>query len=62
MERMLRNLFDFQKFREHPRLAAMLADAESRCSFVSDDALELVSAAGELYSENPIDWKESDDD
>ena len=62
MERMLRNLFDFQKFRENPRLAAMLADAESRCSFVSDEDLELVNAAGELYSENPLDGKEPDDD
>ena len=62
MERMLRNLFDFQKFREHPRLAAMLADAESRCSFVADDDLELVTAAGELYPENPLDWEAPDDD
>lgn len=62
MERTLRNLFDFQKFKENPRLAAMLADAENRYSSVSDDALELVSAAGESNPVNPLDWKEPDDD
>lgn len=48
MEQKLKRLFDYQKFQKNPRLEAMLVEAERRCNgSLSDDALELVSAAGE---------------
>lgn len=48
MENKLKRLFDYQKFAPNPRLDGMLADAERRCTAIlSDEALDLVSAAGE---------------
>ena len=47
MEQKLKKLFDYQKFQRNSRLDAMLAEAEGRCAEVDDDALELVSAAGD---------------
>ena len=47
MEQKLKRLFDYQKFQRNSRLEAMLAEAEGRCAEVDDEALELVSAAGE---------------
>ena len=48
MEKKLKAMFDYQKFARNPRLDAMLSEAEARyeCS-LSDDDLELVSAAGD---------------
>ena len=45
----LSQAFDFQKFQQNPRLADVISDVESRYTEValSDDDLELVSAAGE---------------
>lgn len=49
MEKMLKHLFDFQKFSGHRQLAEMIADTESRYGNVlTDDALDAVYAAGEL--------------
>ena len=47
MEQKLKRLFDYQKFQKNPRLEAMLAEAEEGCAEVDEDALELVSAAGD---------------
>ena len=47
MEQKLKRLFDYQKFQRNSRLDAMLAEAEGRCAEVDEDALELVSAAGD---------------
>jgi len=47
MEQKLKRLFDYQKFQRNSRLDAMLAAAEGRCAEVDDEALELVSAAGD---------------
>ena len=47
MEQKLKKLFDYQKFQRNSRLEAMLAEAEGRCAEVDEDALELVSAAGD---------------
>jgi len=49
MERMLSRLFDYQRFANNKRIADMIADTESRYNnaLLSDDMLELVSAAGE---------------
>lgn len=49
MERILRTLFDYQRFADNERLAAVIGETEA-ASFepLSDDDLELVNAAGEL--------------
>ena len=48
MERMITNLFDFQRFLQDPKLASIILDTEDRCGrALSDDDLEWVSAAGE---------------
>lgn len=61
MKTMLKKLFDYQKFQNNSRLAAMIADAESRYdSTLSDDELSLVSAAGEAVPTKPSD-NNSDD-
>lgn len=62
MEHTLKKLFDFQKFEGNSRLAAMLADTESRYAGLSDDDLEMVSAAGEHNPLNPFKGEEPDDE
>ena len=54
MEKKLRQVFDYQKFARNPRLDAMLAEAEFRCADLDDDALEQVSAAGEVQQTVPV--------
>ena len=46
----LSQAFDFQKFQQNPRLAAITRDVESRYerADLSDDDLDLVSAAGDV--------------
>ena len=49
MEKKLRRLFDVQKFENHDKLSAIIGDVGSRYGrALSDDDLELVSAAGEV--------------
>ena len=47
MEQKLKRLFDYQRFQKNSRLDAMLAEAEGRYAEMDDEALELVSAAGD---------------
>ena len=48
MEKKLHRLFDFQKFQGNEKLSAMIGDVETCYGrALSDDDLELVSAAGE---------------
>lgn len=48
MEKTLYRLFDLQRFSGNHRLAEIIADTEKRYgSALSDDELEVVSAAGE---------------
>ena len=55
MEQKLKRLFDYQKFARNPRLDAMLSEAEGRYDHaVSDDDLELVSAAGNSQFEDYV--------
>ncbi len=47
-EKTLKALFEYQRYQGNKRLAALIADTESRYGqALSDDALELVNAAGE---------------
>ena len=50
-ERRLTNLFDRQRFFRDPALERLVAETESRCpggQALSDEELDLVSAAGEV--------------
>lgn len=48
MEKTLKNLFDYHRFSGNQKLAALIADTESRyANSISDDDLEFVCAAGE---------------
>lgn len=54
MERRIKNIFDYQRFSSNLRLSAMIADVEQRyaelsSSELSDDDLDFVNAAGDLY-------------
>ena len=49
MERKLVNLFDRQRFERNAKLAGIVSDVENRyVKALSDDDMELVSAAGEM--------------
>lgn len=50
MENKIKALFEFQKFSGNKRLDAMINDTESRYrNELSDDEVEIVSAAGSGY-------------
>jgi len=51
MERILKNLFDYQRYQPNAQLGKLIEETRSRYSLVSDDDLELVSAAGDIYAE-----------
>ncbi len=56
MERKLSRLFDRQKFEQNARLNSIISDVESRyAGALSDDDLELVSAAGDAIPVPPRD-------
>lgn len=49
MEKLLKQLFDYQDFIENPRLAEMIDDTKRRCCrAIPDDDLAAVNAAWEL--------------
>ena len=49
MERKLVNLFDRQRFEHNAKLAGIVSDVENHyAKALSDDDMELVSAAGEM--------------
>lgn len=53
MENRLNKLFEFQKFENNSRLAKLIQETESRYgSALSDDDLDIVSAAGEIPVKN----------
>lgn len=52
MENKLKSLFEYQRFAQNERLAAIIAESEEANSAeLSDDMLEYVSAAGALSPE-----------
>lgn len=54
MEKKLKILFDYQKFKGNKKLAALIEDTESRyATELSDDEISLVAAAGEPFEEQP---------
>ena len=51
-EKLLTNLFDFQRFKRNPELQSMIAEVEQKYSVteMSDDELDLLAAAGDPFS------------
>ena len=51
-EKLLTNLFDFQRFEQNPELQSMIAEVEQKYSVteMSDDELDLLAAAGDPFS------------
>lgn len=54
MERRIKNIFDYQRFSSNLRLSAMIADVEQRYAELSDNELsdedlDFVNAAGDMY-------------
>ena len=49
MEKKLKKLLDYQKFEQNPRLQKLIGESEARleAAELSDESLEMVSAAGE---------------
>lgn len=47
MSNRLKNLFEYQKFEQNPRLASLIAETESRCmgSRIDEEDLDMVMAA-----------------
>ncbi len=49
MERKIKQLFDYQRFENNPRLGKLIAETESCCGVeLSDEELFMVAAAGEI--------------
>lgn len=60
MENKIKALFEFQKFSGNKRLEAMINDAESRYrNELSDDEVEIVSAAGSGLEKNRFPKKKT---
>lgn len=58
MENKLKSLFEYQRFAQNERLAAIIAESEEANSAeLSDDMLEYVSAAGALSLEKELEDK-----
>lgn len=53
MENKLKSLFEYQKFEQNSRLAKLIAETEARQTVeLSDEDLELVAAAGNIFEQN----------
>ena len=61
MDELLAGLFDFQKFEKEPALQSVIGEVDARyfCAELSDGELDMLSAAGDPFSQ-PTDPKESD--
>lgn len=63
MENKLRKLFDYQRFEQNERLAALIDDTEIFYSGeLSDDKLETVCAAGDIHGFPKADGNGEDDE
>lgn len=56
MEEELIQLFDYQRFEQNERLAGIIDETEKRVAAeISDDDMEMLSAAGEIYKVGKAD-------
>lgn len=61
MDNALKILFDFQKFSSEPKLAEMIRETEERYnSELSDEELDIVNAAGDIFSQYNTAKKDED--
>ncbi len=61
MEKKIRSVFEYQKFAQNNRLANLIEQTEARMGKeLSDDSLELVSAAGEIILDETKDIFENE--
>jgi len=63
VEKLLTELFDFQRFEADPALKSVIDETEERYSFgeLSDDVMSTLSAAGDPYTRIPDPRKRSKD-
>lgn len=56
MEEMLTSLFDFQRFARNSELQSMIDEVEQKYGVteMTDDELDLLAAAGDPFSQEPI--------
>lgn len=54
VERMLRRVFDYQRFSPNRRLSAMIEEVENRYRSLDDEELSLVAAAGDTDITNEL--------
>jgi hypothetical protein len=60
MENKLKALFDYQRFEKNEKLERLIRETETRyAAKLSDDALSLVNAAGELVTHGAINIENS---
>lgn len=58
MENRLKALFDYQKFENNESLNALIMETQARLGTeLSDDALSMVSAAGDIPLQNKVTQK-----
>ena len=61
MEKKLGKLFDYQRFENNDKLAKLIRETESRyAKELTDDELELVAAAGNVYEQNQLKFSKTD--
>ncbi len=60
IEQKLKKLFDFQKFEKNNRLESLAEETEMEGRLLTEEELSLVTAAGEIGAENPVNWESFD--
>ncbi|MBQ8506687.1 MAG: hypothetical protein IJ466_04575 [Clostridia bacterium] len=51
MEKFLKDMFDFHRYQPNTKLSRLIEETRDRYGAVSDDELELVNAAGDIYAD-----------
>lgn len=54
MEKILKRIFDYQRFSPNNRLSAIISNVENRYRVLNDDELSLISAAGNTDISNDL--------
>lgn len=61
MDKALRELFEFQKFAGNPQISKRIRETQARWNnSLSDEALDGVNAAGDIFSQNSSAKKDED--
>ena len=54
MEKILKKIFDFQRFSPNKKLSKIISDVENRYHVLNDEELSLISAAGNTDITNDL--------